>query len=160
MGILKTLFRNKGNGKKALPEMGQSQRQEIILVAIYLLSQISQKGKEKELSRSELVNCLKKVGKASFLGYGFPEKPPYISYEFDSDLIQLVFNGFIKNRKYGRCDDYLFPVNFMTLESRGKEWGEKIITTLDPEMIEALNKAVRTMGVQNQISYGYRENPK
>lgn len=116
----------------------KEQRQDIILAALYLFSQ---HGRDEEVSRSELVDCLREVQKEFPLSYEFPEKLPYVCYELDDDLNDLwLHKGYIRKWKYSQREVPLFPTNFIALKPLGKGRVKKI--PLSFELIEVLNKAI------------------
>jgi len=124
----------------AKEKIKEEQRQNIVLAALYLFSQ---HGREKEVSRSELVDCLKEFQKEFPLGYEFGEKIPYYSQELFDDLDDLWFQkGYIKQYKYGLRYTPLFPKNFIALEPLGRGHAKKIIETLPPEIIEGLKRVI------------------
>lgn len=124
-------------------KISEDQRQEIVLVAIYLFSQL---GRKEEVSRSELVDCLREVQKEFPLGYEFPRKLLYVCFDLDNDLDDLwLHQGYIRRYRYGHRDIPLLPKHFVALWPLGRRHAKKVLQTLDPEIIEALNKAVRTM---------------
>ena len=121
-------------------KLAEEQRQEIVLVAIYLLSQY---GKKEEVSHSALVDCLTEIQKEITLGYEFAKKLPYYSYELSEDLNDLwLHKRYIRRYKYRSP---LLPKNFVGLWPLGRGHAKKVVETLDPEMFEVLNKAVRTI---------------
>ena len=118
----------------------KGQRQDILLAALYLFAEHS---RDEEISRSELVDCLKEFQKEFPLGYEFGEKIPYYSQELFDDLDDLWFQkGYIKQYKYGSRDIPLFPKNFIALKPLGKGHAKKVVETLPPEIIEGLKEAV------------------
>ena len=114
----------------------KNQRPEILLAAIYLFSE---HGRDKEVSRSELVECIAEFQKEFPLGYEFLETYLY-SFELFTDLDNLFIEGYIHQYKYGR----LLPKNFIALKTLGRGRAKKIIEALSPEIIEGLNKAIET----------------
>jgi hypothetical protein len=121
-------------------KIDKEKRKEIVLAALYLFAE---QGREKEVSRSELVDCIKEFQKEFPLGYESGEKVPYYSQELFDDLSNLwLQEGCIKQYKYGRRDVSLFPKNFVALKPLGRGRAKKIIEALSPEIIEGLNRAI------------------
>ncbi len=121
-------------------KIAEEQRQEIVLVAVYLFSQL---GRKEEVSRSELVDCLKEIQKEFSLGYEFPQKFPHVSIKLDSDLDDLWFKkGYLRHYRSGTP----FPKNSVALWPLGRGHAKKVVETLDPKMIEALHKAIEKAG--------------
>ena len=111
----------------------------MLLVVVYLFSQYTRK---EEVSRAELVDCLRKVQKEFPLGYEFPEKLPYVPIELDSDLDDFCFQkGYLRHYRYGSP----LAKNFVALWPLGRGCAKKIIATLSLEITEILNRLVKAV---------------
>ena len=123
-----------------IQKMAEEQRQEIILAIVYLFFRY---GKKEEVKRAELVDCLVAFQKEfPQLGYDFSEKSPYYCYQLTKDLNDLWFKkGYLRYYRSGTP----LRKNYVALWPLGKGRAKKMVETMDPEMIESLNRAARAM---------------
>jgi len=140
-------------------KIDKNRRQEIVLAILYLFSQHrrkkenSQYDRDKEVSHSELIDCLREVQKEFPLGYEFPEKLPYVCHELSEDLDDLwLHQGYIKRWTYKQRGAPLFPTNFVALKSLGRGHAKNI--PLSFKLIEVLNKAIELAIEKYQKTWG------
>ncbi len=133
----------------------QEQKQDMLLVAIYLLFQYHEK---EEVSCSELALCLIELQKQFPLGYEFGENFPYYSYQLCEDLDDLwIEKRYLHRYSRGRREIVLIPRNCIALWPLGREQAKKATKTLSvesPEMIKALGKAIELAAEKYQNTLG------
>jgi hypothetical protein len=120
----------------------EKQRRDLLLATIYLFSQ---HGRDKEVSRSEVVDCMIVVQNEIPLGYEFHDRFAYC-FDFSEDLQSLQYDEwYIDRYTYGRRtlgSRRFWPKNFISLRPLGRGHAKKIIEDLDPKTIEVLNRAI------------------
>lgn len=131
------MFRSKQKNEqiKLAGKTKEVPRSEILLATVYFFSE---HGKQ-EVSLSEFQGCVSEFQKEFPLGYDFFETF-LASLDLFTDLESLCQEGY--SRRYTYSHDSLLPKNFIRLMPLGRRRAKKIIQTLSPNIIEALNKAI------------------
>lgn len=130
------MLKSEQTGTKLTGKTKETQPVGILLAA---LSVFSSQGKD-EVSLSEFQESIAEFQREFPLGYYFSERF-LLSIGLLSDLKDLDYRGYIRDYHY-RLDD-LLPKRFLTLTTLGRGQGNRVLQTLEDNVVESLTNAVK-----------------